>query len=136
MAIPRGIRNNNPGNIRKGKTTWLGEVSGADKEFCTFETALYGLRALAKLLLNYSERYRLNTCRGIISRFAPASENNTKAYVKAVAGHLGLEPDEPFEVKKKLLPLMQAIIAHENGASYAGHYSQGELEKAIAMAGG
>ncbi|MFQ8805872.1 MAG: hypothetical protein ACLR8Y_13240 [Alistipes indistinctus] len=34
----RGIRNNNPGNIRKDKSSWRGEVAGPDKSFKTFGT--------------------------------------------------------------------------------------------------
>src|SRR3569832_207317 len=82
----RGLRNNNPGNIRKTATDWRGEVVGSDSAFETFATPEAGIRALAVLLRNYQRKYGLRTVRAIITRYAPPSENNTESYVSAVAG--------------------------------------------------
>lgn len=112
---PRGIRNNNPGNIRHGDS-WQGLApQQPDSAFCTFIAPEYGIRAMGKILLNYERRYGLNTVRGIISRWAPAVENNTEAYVQHVATTLGVAPDEPFDVAGRLTVLVTAIIRHENG---------------------
>ena len=46
MSNARGIRNNNPGNIRKDGSVWRGEVAGPDKSFKTFETMAWGIRAI------------------------------------------------------------------------------------------
>src|SRR3569833_3001877 len=81
----RGLRNNNPGNIRKTATDWRGEVVGSDSAFETFATPEAGIRALAVLLRNYQRKYGLRTVRAIITRYAPPSENNTESYVSAVA---------------------------------------------------
>jgi len=82
---PRGIRNNNPGNIRRNGDPWQGlaETQG-DKEFFTFATPVYGIRALARTLITYQDRHGLRTIRQIISRWAPPVENDTESYVKAV----------------------------------------------------
>lgn len=117
MKIPRGIRNKNPGNIRKG-AKWLGlAAEQPDKEFCTFTEAIYGIRALMKLLQNYSRMYHLDTVREIISRWAPPNENNTVAYIQMVAKHLKVNPDSPLDLTEKhtLVKLAQAITRHENG---------------------
>ena len=53
MSNARGIRNNNPGNIRKDGSVWRGEVAGPDKSFKTFETMAWGIRAIYHLLNNY-----------------------------------------------------------------------------------
>ena len=77
MNTPRGIRNNNPGNIRWG-SDWKGlkkDGKQQDPSFCIFETPEYGIRALAKLLRNYQRLYGLNTPYRIISRYAPPTEN-------------------------------------------------------------
>src|SRR3569623_2606085 len=82
----RGLRNNNPGNIRKTATDWRGEVVGSDSAFETFATPEAGIRALAVLLRNYQRKYGLRAVRAIITRYAPPSENYTESYVSAVAG--------------------------------------------------
>lgn len=51
--LPRGIRNNNPGNIRHG-ANWLGlnpNGRNIDSAFCVFESPFFGIRALAKAVV-------------------------------------------------------------------------------------
>jgi hypothetical protein len=113
----RGIRNNNPGNIRYNAAVhWQGQV-GSDGAFVIFDTPASGLRALGIILHNYQVRYGLNTVRGIVSRYAPPSENNTAAYIAGVAAALGVGPDTPIDTGngQTLTALMTAIITHENG---------------------
>ncbi len=114
----RGIRNNNPGNIRKGSDPWLGETdSQPDPDFITFETPVYGLRALMKTLLTYERHYRLNSVAGIINRYAPAVENDVHSYVAAVSDHMNVNPFKdlsPFDVET-LVGFGEAITLHENG---------------------
>lgn len=115
MAIPRGIRNNNPGNIRHGdKWKGLAPIQG-DPDFCTFISPEYGIRAMAVLLLNYQRKQGLQTVRQIISRWAPPTENNTEAYIRHVAERLGVGPDEPIVIADVLPTLVACIIRHENG---------------------
>ncbi len=130
----RGIRNNNPGNIRKGEA-WQGlATEQTDEAFCVFRSAEYGIRALVKVLLTYEKKYGLNTVRKIISRYAPESENDTGAYVSSVAGQLGVSPDEVIEVENRavMLVLIKAVIRHENGCQ---PYDNETLVKGIDMAG-
>ena len=131
MSETRGIRNNNAGNIRHSSDKWLGEVQGSDKAFKTFSTPVYGIRALAKLLLNYERKYSLNTISGIISRWAPTNENDTTAYVKAVAAACGVDPYQPIDVPAYLACLVPAIIKHENGSQ---PYSMETIEQGIDLA--
>ncbi|WP_206732679.1 hypothetical protein [Halarcobacter ebronensis] len=112
---PRGIRNNNPMNIRKSSNDWQGKIVGEDTAFETFVSPAYGIRAGAKTLLNYQKFYGLNTVNQIISRFAPASENNTNAYATHVADYLGVGLNEPITVKDRIYDLVTVIILHENG---------------------
>lgn len=132
-ALPRGIRNNNPGNIRKTATAWQGEVDGADGAFETFRDPEDGLRALARLLLRYAD-YGLDTVRAVLTRYAPACENDTDGYVAHVAARLGVAPDEPIRVGDHLEPLMRAIVDHENGAGWAEHYPSALYAAAMARA--
>nr|DAK62661.1 MAG TPA: virion protein [Caudoviricetes sp.] len=84
--MTRGLRNNNPLNIRlSGTTRWQGEVRPSqDRSFCQFESMAYGYRAGLKLLQNYR---KLNGCRTIsdfINCWAPSVENNTSGYISRV----------------------------------------------------
>src|SRR5882762_6937836 len=89
-GFSRGELNHNPGNIRMSSSPWKGKiVPSKDKDFEQFDTAVDGIRALAKLLSNYFMHHGLSTVTQIISRWAPGSENNTGAYISAVANELG-----------------------------------------------
>ena len=96
--IVRCIRNNNPLNIRRGAARWQGMSKREDdKDFEQFETMAYGWRAAFILLgRTYYEKYHLNTIRKIISRWAPAFENNTKAYIYYVANQVGVNECDPL----------------------------------------
>lgn len=129
---PRGIRNNNPGNIVNTPTHWLGErLRKLDPTFEEFETPVMGLRALAVLLLGYFERKGLDSVSSVIRRFAPPNENNTLAYINAVAHELQVQPDQSIDVRALLPALMQAIIRHENGEQ---PYSTEQIAEAITLA--
>lgn len=114
----RGLRNANPGNIRKTSQAWIGQsLEQNDPDFVQFSTPFYGLRALAVLLLNYQRRHGLWTIRQIISRYAPANENQTEAYVRSVSAFSGLFPGETADLSNSmtLKKVMQAVTIHENG---------------------
>lgn len=134
--MPRGIRNNNPGNIRWGEN-WKGlapDGKSKDKSFCVFEEPKWGIRALCKVLITYNRRYGLDTVQEIISRFAPTSENDTKAYMNHVAKLLGVRPDERIAVcnERVMYTLITSIIQHENGVQ---PYSEEVIKGAMLMAG-
>jgi ElaB/YqjD/DUF883 family membrane-anchored ribosome-binding protein len=119
MTAPRGIRNNNPGNIRyvEGTTSLYEGCTGSDGAFCTFDTAHHGIRALCKLLLVYQDKHGLRTVRGCINRWAPPVENDTGAYVDVVAHALNVDPDDEIDLHRDfvLAGMALAIIQHENG---------------------
>lgn len=81
----RGIRNNNPSNIRRG-CNWKGLAEKqTDKEFCQFVSMTWGVRALLVTLRTYVRKYHLHTVREIITRWAPPSDgNNTEKYIEFV----------------------------------------------------
>lgn len=111
----RGLRNNNPGNIRKGEP-WQGMApSQSDPAFVQFESPVWGIRALNKILSTYYHRYGLKTVQDIITRWAPPNENNTTAYVNAVAQAMGVAPTATLRLPAQAPELTAAIIHHENG---------------------
>lgn len=115
---PRGIRNNNPGNIRIGKTRWHGQSNiQRDTDFVEFDDALYGLRALMRTLLTYHLKYGLDTIESIINRWAPPHENATDNYAFHVAKLMRTGRTAPLRLTdaNTLMSLARAIVRHENG---------------------
>lgn len=115
--VPRGIRNNNPLNIRIGNT-WLGErANPTDSAFEEFVSMRYGLRAGFLILRRYIRRYKKNTITDIVSTWAPASENNTQRYIDTVASRCKMAPDAPvlFEDKETMVSIVAAMVYVECG---------------------
>jgi len=115
--IPRGIRNNNPGNIKKNNVDWDGlSEEQTDNTFFQFTDPIYGIRALTKILLTYRHKYDLKNVWAIINRYAPPSENDTEAYKNFVTKKTGLNMLEEIDNSvEAYLPVVKAIILMENG---------------------
>lgn len=116
--MARGLDNRNPGNIRQSKVRYRGEVRPSrDPAFKEFESLAWGYRAIFVLLDTYRIRHGLDTLRGMISRWAPPSENRTDAYIRAVAADTGLDPDERLNTRdaRTMIPVAAAISRVENG---------------------
>lgn len=119
--LPRGLRNNNPGNIRNSDSTdWKGEVESSEKKdnsFEEFEDIAHGYRALIKLLQNYRIKYGCQTIADFINRWAPRTENNTSGYISAVCREMQVPttyiPD--VEDKTTMCAFAAAISQVENG---------------------
>jgi hypothetical protein len=114
--LPRGLRNNNPFNLKEVGIAWLGKVPGQDSVFTTFESVRYGIRAGLLDLFNDYTRKGHRTIRSLISEFAPPSENDTAAYIDFVSKTVGIGPDRLLLVSD-LVPIAQAIVMLENGPS-------------------
>lgn len=116
-SLPRGLRNNNPGNIRKNSDVFQGEKTSSDKEFKQFKSMAYGYRAIFKILSNYGRNYHLKTIRQMISRWAPENENNTDAYIKAVSDYAGIPADDPINVndREQMIRIVAGMSKVENG---------------------
>jgi hypothetical protein len=112
----RGVRNNNPGNIKKSSIVWQGmSPVQDDNTFVKFVTPEAGFRALAMNLKSYFKK-GFNTVEKIISRWAPASENVTHKYVEHVAALLGVKPTQVLTPDENtLFKLCLAIARHEIG---------------------
>jgi hypothetical protein len=119
--VNRGIRNNNPLNIKKGNN-WKGETAvSSDPIFETYTDPKYGFRAGAILLKNYQRLYGLSTVRELINRFAPSSENNTNNYVAFVAGQMGVSENQSLDLNDSstLAKMMHAMSVMEVGRYYS-----------------
>lgn len=131
----RGIRNNNPGNIRHGASKWQGlSAAQPDKDFCTFDTPELGIRALVKVLLAYQQKYNCTSISTIIKRYAPPNENNTEIYIKHCCSATGIDRYQPIDVRRydHCFPLVACIIRHECGVQ---PYASATIEEGLRLAG-
>ena len=120
--VPRGIRNNNPLNIRKGNN-WKGErTTQSDKAFEEFSSMTYGIRAGFIIIRKYMSGYnglteKFNTIEKIIRRWAPPTENATQKYIDQVAKESGISPrlTLSFADKKSMCAIVSAMIHVECG---------------------
>lgn len=130
---PRGVRNNNPGNLEASSSNpWVGQT-GSDGRFAKFETPEHGIRALGRNLISY-QRQGIDTVGEIINRWAPPTDNNdTAAYIKSVCAQLGVKADQPLDASNPdtLQALCAAIIKHENGSQ---PYSNEQLSTGVSAA--
>lgn len=119
---PRGLRNNNPLNIRAAKNDWQGQCGKDDAGFCVFESLEWGYRAAFRTIDTYRRKYNINKLKDIISRWAPPEENDTKHYVQCVSDLLCVTSDcifsmgswEPEEMERNC-QLVCAMAIMENG---------------------
>lgn len=119
---PRGIRNNNPLNIRKG-STWKGERPiQTDQAFEEFVSMEWGIRAAIKLVRNHitgfnGKRPPANTIKKLISVWAPATENNTDAYIRTVCQQTAIGRNELLHAndRRSIIAIARAMAYVECG---------------------
>jgi len=125
-ALPRGLRNKNPGNIdRVAGVRWQGQADDQsdDERFVVFTDAKWGIRAICRTLITYQDKRqardgsKIATVAEIVDRWAPPVENNTGAYAEHVAKLLSVGTDDTIDVYDwaTMRGLVLAIIEHENG---------------------
>lgn len=128
---PRGIRNNNPGNIKQTGVAWLGAVPSDDPTYVSFASPAAGIRALALNAYHLQQKDGAQTVGDLISKWAPASDNNdTQAYIADVSKQMGVDPSTPIDLQnpQQLTALTNAIITHENGTN---PYSQQQVQQGV-----
>ena len=130
--MTRGLRNNNPLNIRHSADRWQGaRIMQTDKDFVQFKDIKWGFRAAWKILdtycLTFKKEGKAYNVKNIIGRWAPPTENDTDAYVRAVVKLSGLGGNENmprpkhywnFEEVDKLVRLIRAMVCVENGIKW------------------
>ena len=121
--MTRGLRNNNPLNIRRvAGQRWKGQeppsnspLKGEDREFVRFSSMEYGIRAAFCILNTYRRKYKAVCVEDIIARWAPPSENDTRKYVETVCRLTGFGGKERLE-ESQLPALVYAMAFVECGA--------------------
>lgn len=137
--LPRGLRNNNPGNLVQTNIPWKGKVAlneNTDSRFEQFYELRYGIRALMRdVISDYSKG--LNSVTSLITEFAPHFENNTSAYINTVASMIGFDSNAiiPSLNKQRLIAICKAIVFVENGAAFANYISNDDYDQAFSILG-
>jgi len=122
-ALPRGLRDNNPGDLEEPPgSQWQGTV-GMDGPFVVFADTTWGLRALARDLITKISRDGLDTIATLINAYAPPSENDTADYITAVAADSGIGAGDQLGTDQDTITsLMRAIVNHEIGDDNSSQY--------------
>jgi hypothetical protein len=116
--MARGLKNNNPLNIRHNSDTFVGEVPGSDKAFKSFKDVAHGYRAAFVTLHTYLIQYRRDTIEKIIKAWAPPEDNNdTEAYIADVEKQSGVARDKLLTGKSggDYIKIVAAMSKVENG---------------------
>ena len=134
----RSVRNNNPGNLDRNRTQWEGMSAdqASDPRFVVFETPEYGVRAMGKTLQTHQKKHNLNTIAGIISRWAPPTENDTQVYIQSVSSKLGIDPHTKIDIVKNkdiLSKLTSAMIEMEGGKEALEYFTPEVIKAGIDM---
>ncbi len=122
-ASPRGIRNNNPGNLNFAGQTGATKEGGAGGRFAVFSSMDQGIAALGRQLQLYSSR-GIDTIQAIVQKYAPAADNNNvQAYVRALVKETGVDAGSKLDLNdlNQLISLMRGIINHENGSGFVSN---------------
>ena len=120
QSQPRGIRNNNPGNLNYAGQAGASKESGPNGRFAVFQSMTHGVAALYKQLQLYFKR-GVNTLSSIVSKYAPESDgNNVGAYIAALSGATGLGANDSIKAgdTATIAKLIKGIVDHENGKGY------------------
>ena len=118
MTQPRGLRNNNPGNLRQSGVRFKGEVvPSQDPAFKQFETIAWGYRAMFVVLNTYRKRGACTIC-DLLGRYAPPSENPTDDYLRFVAHRSAVGADDEVDTldRETMTAIAAAMSAFENGS--------------------
>lgn len=129
----RGERLNNPGNIRISNQSWVGKIEpSSDAEFEQFDTPEHGIRAMAKIILTYYHN-GINTIDGVVTKWAPPSENPTAAYIENVCSRCGYQATAKlmFTSLDDLAPVIMGMIDQEQGGCI---YSMSQIETGCKLA--
>ena len=135
--LPRGIRNNNPGNLVRSNNAWIGKIpynQSMDTRFEQFIELRYGIRALMRDIYSDITKKNKKTVVELISEFAPDFENNTTAYINTVIKLIGSNIIGEL-TQDKMIAICKAIVLVENGSSYSKYISDKDYQDAIAILG-
>ncbi|WP_308718999.1 hypothetical protein [Komagataeibacter xylinus] len=130
--VPRGVRNNNPGNLEyQGQRGARMETGVARPRYAAFPTMEAGIQALRDQLVLYKSR-GIDSVDAIISKYAPKEENDTAAYIAQLSRHMGVSPDAHLDLRNPAI--QKQMIAGIAGVEIGhGQISQAQIDRALSM---
>jgi len=142
MSEIRGIRNRNPGNLERNGILWQGLADDqcTDERFCVFESAEWGIRAIARVLITYfdsrksADGSQIDTVREVVARWAPTHENPTEKYADFIRDQLGVNVGQQINILdyKTMRVVVESIIRFENGSQ---PYDKATIDAGLRLAG-
>lgn len=131
-SYPRGLRNNNPGNIKAG-INWEGAI-GDDGVFVTFKNIAYGIRAMATDIGNDIRLDGKNSLQALVYEYAPPTENNTAVYLQDLVTWTGYGPTQALPRSETMMvKLIRAFMNKELGVSYSALISDADIKEGLAL---
>lgn len=113
----RGVRNNNPLNLRISNNAWKNKIplsQNTDKSFEQFTSMEWGLRAALINMRTQITRGH-NTIRKLISVWAPTNENDTENYIKFVSLHSNITENARLKFEKhQLREVVRSMVRIES----------------------
>ena len=92
---------------------WLGQCGIDAHGHAVFKSPEWSLRAGTLVLRSYYQRHGIKTVRGIVERF---STNNHAEYTAYLCKRMGLDPDEEFNVMRRMPELVRHMVRFESGS--------------------
>jgi hypothetical protein len=134
--LPRGLRNNNPGNLVQTAINWQGKIplsQNTDSRFEQFVELRYGIRAMILDMIN-DYKMGLTTLGKLINEYAPGFENNTAAYIKFVSDRTGIPANSVFPpTTDNFAKITRAMIEKEIGTAYISYVTTSDIQQALSM---
>lgn len=92
---------------------WLGQKGRDAHGHAVFVSPEWSLRAGTLVLRSYYQRHGIKTVRGIVERFSTC---NHEEYTKYLCARLKLDPDEEFNVMRRMPELVRHMVRFESGS--------------------
>lgn len=132
-TMPKGIRNQNPMNLRYVPSIqWNGQIGEDGTGYARFESVEMGIRAGVKNLINGYFNRGINSPANIIMKYSPAHENPTDSYIQFLANWMGIDKNTAITpTRANLIKLAKGIIRFENGSQ---PYMDATIERGVDLA--
>jgi hypothetical protein len=116
-GVPRGIRNNNPGNVKAlpNGQMWQGQTGVDEMGHAIFANPTDGVHATLTNLQTYANKHGINTVAGIAQRWK--GQGDASGYTQYLAKQVGVKPGDKIDLNDPAIlgKVAQGIFQFENG---------------------
>lgn len=132
ITQPRGVRNNNPLNIKRSSQVFLGETTNIyETTFKTFKSVVWGFRAAICIIRTYIMLKDCKTPYAIIHRWCP--DETADRYTVFVCRKVGIDPNQEINFAQRtiIVALVSAMAIFETGVTFDNTIINDAYQKAI-----